>query len=462
MKIKHAIYACNTFALILAPLVSISAPSLEQWQNLYNSTHEHTLTNGLRIILREDHRAPISVFQLWYRVGSSYEPTFQTGISHVLEHMMFKGTHSLAPGELSKWVAKFGGQENAFTSYDFTGYYQVWSPQYLELSFALEADRMRNLSFPPKEFEKELNVVKEERRQRTDDNPISKTYERFAHHALPGNPYQTPIVGWMHDLEQLTLADTQAWYHRWYHPNNSLIVIVGALPEGGTPESLFELAERYFGNIPAGNIPYTPPPKTLPNISNNTLKVSLPAKVPTLYMGFNVPSLKSPEVIEKEPYTLLLLSALLDAGYSSRLQQTLVRDQKVASTVASHYSPFRRGDTLLVISATPTHNTSLDTLQTALWTTLKSLKKNPASTRELKKVKAQLFSQLIYQQDSLQHQASQIGQYASLGLPWDSNLTLMSIIEDISPEDIQTAAKRYLIADHATIAELIPSSLGIE
>ena len=220
------------------------------------ATHEFTLDNGLKLIVREDHRAPVAVSQLWYKVGSSYETPGKTGLSHALEHMMFKGSAKLGPGESSRILRELGAEENAFTSDDYTAYYQVLASDRLSVAFELEADRLASLRLPPEEFKREIEVIKEERRLRTEDNPSAKAYERFQALAFPASGYHTPTIGWMADLERMTVEELRAWYETWYVPNNATLVVVGDV----VPSEVHALAQRYFGSIaqrplPAAQIP---------------------------------------------------------------------------------------------------------------------------------------------------------------------------------------------------------------
>ncbi len=214
-------------------------------------THEFTLDNGLKVVVREDHRAPVVVSQVWYKVGSSYETPGQTGLSHALEHMMFKGSAKVGPGEASLILRDLGAEENAFTSDDYTAYYQVLARDRLGVAFELEADRMASLRLPADEFSREIEVIKEERRLRTDDNPMSKAYERFKAMAYPASGYHTPTIGWMADLDRMKVEELRHWYQSWYVPNNATLVVVGDV----TPDEVKNLAQRYFGPIPKRDVP---------------------------------------------------------------------------------------------------------------------------------------------------------------------------------------------------------------
>jgi len=212
---------------------------------------EAVLDNGLRVIVYRDNRAPVVVSQMWYRVGSSYEAPGQTGISHALEHMMFKGSRKLAPGESSRILRELGAEENAFTGEDYTAFYQVLARDQLEVALEMEADRMATLALPPEEFAKEIEVIKEERRLRTDDNPSALAYERFKALAFPASGYHTPVIGWMDDIERLNVQDLRRWYQSWYAPNNATLVVAGDI----WLADLLPLVKRHFGHIPRRELP---------------------------------------------------------------------------------------------------------------------------------------------------------------------------------------------------------------
>ena len=234
---------------------------------------EHTLANGLKILVKEDHRSPIAVTQVWYKVGSSYEPGGITGVSHMLEHMMFKGTDKHAAGEFSRIIAENGGDENAFTGQDYTAYFQTMEATRLAVSFELEADRMRHLHLLPEELKKELQVVTEERRMRTDDNPQAKMQEQFMSVAYSNSSYKHPIIGWPSDIANYTVEDLQAWYQRWYAPNNATLVVVGDVQAA----AVFELAEHYFGELSTSDIKALKPQTEIEQLGVRKITVKVPA-----------------------------------------------------------------------------------------------------------------------------------------------------------------------------------------
>ena len=417
-------------------------------------TFEQTLSNGMKIVVREDHRAPVMVSQVWYRIGSSYEHAGVTGVSHVLEHLMFKGTPKVPTGEFSKLIADHGGSENAFTSYDYTGYYQVMSANNLPLSLELEADRMINAIMPDEEFEKEIEVVKEERRLRIEDKPNAVAYERFTSAAYISSGYHNPIAGWMHDLENMTAQDARDWYKKWYVPNNAILVVVGDVKA----TEVFELAAKFFGPIPKGVIPTRPENKEIAGKGLRRVNVDIPAKVPTLYIGYNVPGINTAED-SNDVYALRMLSGVLDGGYSARIETEMVRNQGIAASAGAGYGGFSLGDTLFYISGVPSDDHNIDDLEKAFNQQIQRLQTELAKPEELERVKAQIISGLVYQQDSISSQANQIGRMEAIGRSWKEAETMLEKLSAVTPEQIQAVANKYLVDANKTVTVLNPQPL---
>ena len=239
------------------------------------SVHEKILENGLKVIVKEDHRAPVATAQVWYKVGSANEYGGITGVSHVLEHMMFKGTPKFPVGQFSKILAGIGARDNAFTSRDFTAYYQLFDVSKLETSFELESDRMAHLTLDEGEFNKEIEVVKEERRLRTEDNPNALTYEQFNAAAYNSSSYHNPVIGWMNDLDNMQVSDLRAWYEYWYMPNNATLVVVGDV----NADDVFALAEKYYGVIPQREVATSKPRIEAQQIGERRVEVKAIAKL---------------------------------------------------------------------------------------------------------------------------------------------------------------------------------------
>jgi len=334
-------------------------------------THEFFLDNGLKVIVREDHRAPVVVSQLWYKVGSSYETAGQTGLSHALEHMMFKGSRKLDAGEASRILRELGAEENAFTSDDYTAYYQVLARDRLAVAFELEADRLASLKLPPEEFAREIEVIKEERRLRTDDKPSSLAYERFKTIAYPASGYRNPTIGWMDDLNRMQADELRAWYEQWYAPNNATLVVVGDV----TADEVRGLAERFFGGIERREVPTAKRPLELDEPGERRLRLHVRTQLPTLLMAFNAPSLATEENA-RQVHALRLISALLDGGYSARLPERLERGEELVTSASAWYDAYARGDSLFVLSAAPNmqKGRTLEEVEAGLWRELDALK----------------------------------------------------------------------------------------
>jgi len=416
--------------------------------------HEYKLENGLKLVVKEDHRAPIMVSQVWYKVGSSYEHDGITGVSHVLEHMMFKGTKAVPSGEFSQIISENGGRENAFTSQDYTAYFQTMEKNRLPVSFELEADRMRNLIIPEEEFLKEVQVVMEERRMRTEDNPQSLTYEQFNATAYASSPYRLPVIGWMDDLENLQVGDLRDWYQKWYAPNNATLVVVGDVD----PEEVHALAKKYFGPLKPSDISAVKPRLEVAQRGRKEIKVEAPAKVPYLMMGYKTPVVLTAEQ-PWEPYALEVLAGILDGGEGARLASELVRGTSVAASAGAGYDGHDRLDSLFLLSGTPSKGYTVKDLEKALIEQVQRLRETPAEQQELDRVKAQLRADKVYEQDSIFYQAMQIGILETVGLSWKDAERYLGRIEAVTAEQVQSVANKYLVPDRLTVAELVPQPI---
>lgn len=416
--------------------------------------HQYQLDNGLTLIVKEDHRAPVVISEVWYKVGSGYESLGTTGISHMLEHLMFKGTPKYPDNEFLTLVSQNGGELNAFTTRDFTTYYEMLSADKLPLSFELEADRMANLSLDGKTFDSEHQVVKEERQLRTANDPQALTYERFNAIALPASPYQNPTVGWPSDLDNMTNIDAKHWYHHWYGPNNAILVVVGDV----NPEQVYALAKQYFGSIKPITLLPVKPLHTLKALGVKKVIVKAPAKLPYLIMGFNTPSVASASDTKDawKPYALEVLSGILAGGDSARLEKDLVRDKQIASDIDINYDMYTRLPGLFIIGGTPAQGHTLSQLKQAIMDEITQIQHTPVDEEELSRIKTQVIANNIYAQDSISFQAYLIGSMVSVGLPVTEVSHYESAIREVTPEQVQAVAKEYLKPDHLTLGELVP------
>jgi zinc protease len=423
---------------------------------LAQEVHEYQLKNGLSLLVKEDHRAPIVISEIWYKVGGSYEPNGITGVSHALEHMMFRGTKQYGPGLLERMVAATGGKQNAFTDIDFTAYYQLFSADKLPISFALEADRMRNLLLRPEDFAKEIQVVMEERRMRTDDNPQETLIERLNAAAFVESPYHQPVIGWKNDLKNMKVSDLRQWYEAWYTPNNAVLVVVGDVK----PHTVYQLAQKYFGDIKPSVLPLLKPNSEVQPLGQQHLSIHVPAQLPWLVMAYHVPVIKTnPE--SSDPYVLDLIAALLSNGNSARFSKNLIRGKQIAADANTFYNPFSRLNNLFLLDATPAPGHSLSELKTSLLEQIKLLQTYTVGTEELSRAKAQIAASKVYQEDSITQQAYELGSLAAVNLPWTIQKNYIKHINAVTPRQIQTVAKHYLQSSYLIVAQLQPLPLHI-
>ncbi|EXJ15751.1 M16 family metallopeptidase [Imhoffiella purpurea] len=437
----------RSMLLLLLSLLPLAVPAAP-------AVYERQLANGLEVLVKPDHRAPILTSQVWYRIGSSYEHAGITGVSHALEHMMFQGTERHPAGSFSRIVAEQGGEQNAFTGSDYTAYYQNLASDRLETAFALEADRMRNLSLDEKAFAKELEVVKEERRMRTDDDPQSLVYERFSAAAYAVSPYRNPVIGWASDLEQLSLEDVRGWYRRWYAPNNAVLVVAGDVD----PDRVFALAERYFGPLKAET--FTPSKISCEpeQRGEKRIRVEVPAKEPYLLMGYKTPSVGNASE-DWEPYALEMLASVLDGGDSARFSRDLIRGRQLAASVGAGYDAFERLPGLFLLEGVPAKGHDAGELEQAIRAEIERLKTEPVAASELERVRTQVVAAKVYQRDSLFYQAMQLGMLETIGLDWELAETYVDRLASVTADQIRTVARKYLDSDRLTVAVLDPLPL---
>ena len=438
---------------LAAAVLAVLSGSLSATESNAQPTHEFVLENGLKVIVREDHRAPIVVSQLWYKIGSSFETPGSTGLSHMLEHMMFKGSARLGPGEASRILRDLGAEENAFTGDDFTAYYQVLARDRLAVAFELEADRLASLRLPVDEFAHELDVVKEERRLRVEDKPNALAFERFKALAYLSSGYRNPTIGWMADLNRMTAADARRWYEAWYAPNNATLVVVGDVQL----TEVQALAQQYFAPIARRSVPVARPPLELAEPGMRRLTVQVRTQLPSLLMGFNVPSLTTTDN-PRRIHALRLLSNLLGGGDSARLPVRLERTQELVTGASVSFDATTRGDSLFLISALPNGQKQhrLEEVEAGIWTELNALKQTPPTLEELERVRAQVIADLVYERDSIAQQASAIGQLESVGLSWHLMDEELSALTAVTPEDVQAAAQDFLTESRLSVAHILP------
>ena len=435
------------FFLLATPLLWAATSNAPQ-------THEFNLSNGLKLIVREDHRAPTVAHMVWYRAGSMDETNGKTGVAHVLEHMMFKGTKKVKSGEFSRLVAAVGGRENAFTSRDYTAYFQQVEKSKLEEVIKLEADRMSNLNFDDAEFDKEIQVVMEERRLRTEDNPSSLLYESLMATAYMSSPYRHPVIGWMNDLVNMKAADARDWYRSWYAPNNATVVISGDVD----PQNMLKLVQKYYGVVVPHELPVRKPQIEPPQKGIKRVEVKAPADSAQLAMAWKAPRLEPGKLDNPEPYALELLTAVLDGYDNARLNRVLVKQEKVVNDVSVGYDMISRGPELFLISATMAKGKTVAQAQASIRKALEEIKQKGILESELKRIKVRILSDQIYKRDSIFGQAMEIGSNEMAGFSWKDIDSMLEKMQTITPAQVQDVAKKYLVDEGLTIAVLDPQA----
>jgi zinc protease len=438
----------------LASLLLCASLALAGAAGAATDTYEKQFGNGLRVIVKEDHRAPTVVHMVWYHVGGMDEVDGHSGLAHALEHMMFKGTKKVPPGGFNKLVAEAGGRDNAFTSEDYTAYFQIVPKRALPEMMNLEADRMANLQVAPNEFASEIKVVMEERRLRTDDNPQSLVYETLNASAFLADAYRRPVIGWMSDLEAMTWQDARDWYKRWYTPSNAYVVVVGDVDH----DDVFRLAEKTYGKLkshalPARRVEYDPEQTGIRRVV-----VKAPAKLPYIAMAWKAPKLVDIDR-DRDPYALDVLAALLDGNDASRFPRDLVREQKVAQSAGTQYDSTVRGEALFIIAGQPAEGKSVADLETAVRAELKRIQDEGVTPEELARVKTQLIAAQVYKRDSMMAQAMEMGMMEASGHNWRDVDKVVEKFGTVTAEEVQGVARKYFKDDTLTVAVLDPQPI---
>lgn len=413
--------------------------------------YETTLANGLKVIVKEDHRAPVAMHMVWYRVGAMDEHDGTTGIAHLLEHLMFKGTKKLKPGEFNAIVAQAGGNDNAFTNQDYTAYFQRVPAAALPRMMELEADRMKNLVIDDQEFARELKVVMEERRLRTDDQPQAQLHEQLMAATFIAHPYRRPVIGWMNDLEHMRPQDARDWYRHWYAPNNAYVVVVGDVDH----RRVFALANKLYGGMKPVQLPVRKVTAEPPQTGERRIVVKAPAELPQLAMAWKVPKLVDVEN-DREPYALEVLAGILDGHAASRLPRSLVRGTRMAVEVGAYYDSTARGETVFMLGGTPAKGHSVQELESALRAEIRRIADEGVSAEELERIKTLTVASETYKLDSTYVQAMEIGRVEAAGFRWQDADRMLQKLRSVTADEVQAVARKYFGADTVTVAVLDP------
>jgi len=431
---------------LVVPFILLLA--LPQAAPAATETKEYTLSNGLKVLLVESPKAPVVTVQIWYKVGSRNEVMGRAGLSHMLEHMMFKGTPRHGKGVFSRMIRKNGGNDNAFTSQDFTGYFENLAADRVELALELEADRLRGLLLDDKEFQLEREVVKEERRLRTEDDPQAFLVETVFAQAFMVHPYHWPIIGWFSDLDAMTREDLKRHYDSYYLPNNATLVVVGDIKA----ETLLPTIQRIFEGIPSRPVPAPEIPPEPEQRGERRVTLKRDAQLPFVMAGYRVPNYRNPDA-----YALTVLESILSHGKTSRLYQSLVYEQKSALAVGAEYNLLQADPELFYFFAVVRPGQKVEAVEQALYREVARLQTAPPTAKELLRAKNQVEAEYVFGQDSNFRQAMLLAQAETVGAGWRQVDQFVEQLRRVTAEDVQRVAKRYLVPDARTVGILIPT-----
>lgn len=458
-QMKRQMKRFSTYLASLFCLVAGLASSLPASAQTPPTVEQFTLANGMTLIVKPDRRAPTAVHMLWLRVGSMDEVDGASGVAHVLEHLMFKGTPTIPAGEFSRRVAALGGRENAFTAKDYTGYYQQIPANRLEDVMMLEADRFAHNQWPDEEFKKEIEVVKEERRLRTEDSPRALMNEALNAAVFVASPYRRPIVGWMSDLQAMTPADAREFFLRWYVPANAAVVVAGDVDVA----QVRVLAEKYYGSVPARAVPARKPREEPVQVGVRRMDFKAPAEQAYVALAYKVPSLTSvdgAQAGDADALALTVLSAVLDGYTGARLERALMQgDNRVADSAGSYNGLWGRGPQLFMLEGVPAKGKTAAQVELALREQVARIAREGVTEAELNRVKTQWVASQVYKLDSLFNQARELGSHWVQGRPLDASEQLIARLRAVTAEQVQAVAGKYFADDQLTVAFLLPQPL---
>ncbi|MBR9765887.1 MAG: insulinase family protein [Rhodobacteraceae bacterium] len=441
-----------TGALALALTTSCLVTGVSA-QGASDQVTDFTLDNGMQVVVVEDHRAPVVVHMVWYRAGAADEEPGVSGIAHFLEHLMFKATDNMASGELSATVAANGGTDNAFTSQDQTAYHQRVAADRLELTMQMESDRMQNLALTEEDIATERDVILEERSQRTDSEPGALFSEQMRAAQYLNHPYGLPVIGWRHEMEQLGLAEANAWYDRYYAPNNAILIVAGDVE----PDEVKALAQTYYGGIPAN--PDLPSerirPAEPPQIAERRV-VFRDARVAQPYVNRTYLAPERDPGQQHEAAALVMLAQLLGGGTTSYLYEHLVLDQQAAVYAAAYYSPTSLDDTTFGVYIVPRPGTDLDTAEADLDAAIAGFLEEGVDEEALERIRMQIRAEDIYERDDVAAMGQMYGRALTSGLTVEDVQQWPQILQEVTPADIMAAAHKVLNRDHAVTGWLMP------
>lgn len=408
-----------------------------------------TLDNGMQVVVVPNHRAPIVTHMVWYKVGAADEAAGESGNAHFLEHLLFKGTKNLAPGEFSRIIAQNGGRENAFTSQDYTAYFQTVASDRLEIMMKHEADRMTNLVLSDEVVLPERDVVIEERRSRTDNNPSAKLFEAMNAALYLNHPYRLPVIGWQHEIEALNTETALAFYKKWYAPNNAILIVAGDV----TAEEVRPLAEKYYGVIPARAVPerkrIAEPPQTS---ARRVVHKSPRVRQPSLAITYLAPSYR--RGASEHAYALQVLDEVLSGGSTSRLYKSLVVEQKLAVSVGSNYSASSLDLSDFGFYASPQPGVDMEILEAALRAEIEQVLEKGITEKELASAKRRKRADSVYVRDNLGTAPRIIGMSLATGRTIEEIENWPDLIDEVTAEQVLAAA-RAVFRDESSVTGLL-------
>lgn len=421
---------------------------------LYDDADHFTLANGLEVVVVSDHRAPVVTHMLWYKAGAADEPPGKSGVAHFLEHLMFKGTATVAPGEFSRIVARNGGRENAFTSFDFTGYYQTVASDRLAMVMRLEADRMRNLVLEARSFEAERQVVLEERRSRTDNDPAARFAEQVAAAQYLNHPYGIPVIGWEHEIRALTMADLRAFYDTHYGPNNAVLTVAGDV----TTETVRRLAEAHYGPlapvaVPPRTRPQEPPQLAARRLDHSDRRIARPS----FRRSYLAPSAGGGA--REHALPLMLLAEVLGGGSTSLLYRALVVERQVAASSGAFYSGIALDPVRFHIFASPSEGRSLAELEAAVDEVIGEVIENGVDEAALARAKTGFIAATIYARDNVRGAARVYGRALATGRTVADVKRFPERIEKVGVADLHRAA-RHVFDRRRSVTGLLRPAAG--
>ncbi len=450
---KRLLLAFSLLAALVAPAPAQTPPDTPAAQ-------QFTLSNGMTLIVRPDRRAPTAVHMLWVRVGSMDEVDGTSGVAHVLEHMMFKGSELLKPGEFSQRVSALGGRLNAFTSRDATAYHEQVPADRIEEVMRLGADRFATNRWSDDEFAREIAVVKEERRQRTEESPRARMFEAFNAMVWQASPYRRPVIGWMSDIEAMTPQDARDFHRRWYVPANAAVVITGDVDV----QRVREMAERHYGRIPAGAVPARKPRAEPPQQGPRRLVYRGVTDQPLVVLAWHAPRYSGQDdEASRDALALAALAGVLDGYSGARLDRALVQGQgnagkRVADSASAGYGLLGRGPQVFTLSAVPARGVTTEMATAALKLEIERIAREGVSEVELQRVKTQWTASEVYKLDSIMGQAQELGSYWINGLPLDAGEQLITRLRAVTPAQVQAVAQRYFTERTLNTGVLLPEA----